>query len=94
MNDPEQQWQKLVEAARRTSPPPAAKKSPPPGFATGIVALRESIIALARVLFWRRWSITVAVLCFVIFVVIFMLYRCTESSDPLIETPELQQPTP
>ena len=94
MNDPEQQWQKLVEAARRTSPPATEKKSPPPGFASGIVALRESIIDIARVLFWRRWSITVAVLCFVIFVVIFMLYRCTESSDPLIETPELQQPTP
>ena len=94
MNDPQQKWQKLVEAARRTSPPPAGTKSPPTGFAAGVVALRESIIALARVLFWRRWSITVAVLCFVIFVVIFMLYRCTESSDPLIETPELQQPTP
>ena len=94
MNDPEQQWQKLVAAARRTSHSTAEPKSPPPGFASGVVALRESVIALARVLFWRRWSISIAILCFLIFVVIFTLYRCTESSAPLIETPELQQPTP
>ena len=91
---PNNNWQKLVAAARRTGHPPVENKSPPPGFAAGIVALRESVIALARVLFWRRWSITVAILCFVIFVVILTLYRCTESSAPLIETPELQQPTP
>jgi hypothetical protein len=94
MNDPEQKWQKLVEAARRTGHRPVETKLPPPGFASGIVALRESVVALARVLFWRRWSITVAILCFVIFVVILTLHRCTESHAPLIETPDLQQPTP
>jgi len=94
MNDPDQQWQKLVAAARRTSPPPVEPKSAPPGFASRIVALRESVIALARVLLWRRWSVTVAILCLVIFVVILTLHRCTESRAPLIETPDLQQPTP
>jgi len=94
MNDPEQKWQKLVAAARRTGLPPVEKKPPPPGFASGIVALRESVIALARVLFWRRWSISVAILCFVIFVVILTLDRCSDSKAPLIETPDLQPPTP
>lgn len=94
MNDPEQKWHKLVAAARRTSLPPAQSESPPPGFTSGIVALRESVIAIARVLWWRRWSITIAILCFVIFALIFTLYRCTESSDPLIETPDLLQPNP
>ena len=92
MNDPEQQWQKLIAAARRTRRPTDETKSPPPGFTSGIVALRESVIALARVLFWRRWSITVAILCFVIFVVILTLYRCSETRAPLIETPDLLQP--
>jgi len=92
MNDPEQKWQKLIEAARRTRIPTDETKSPPPGFTSGIVALRGSVIALARVLFWRRWSISVAILCFVIFVVILTLYRCTETSAPLIETPDLLQP--
>ena len=92
MNDPEQKWQKLVAASRRTGVSPVDSKPAPPGFASRIVALRETVIGLARVIFWRRWSITVAVICFVIFVVIFTLYRCTESRAPLIDTPELLQP--
>jgi hypothetical protein len=94
MKDPEQQWQKLIETARRASLSPVETKAPPPGFASAIVALRESVMALASVLFWRRWSITVAILCFAIFIVMFALDRCTESSAPLIETPDLLQPTP
>lgn len=94
MNNPDQQWQKLVAAARRTSPPADEPTSAPPGFASHIVALRESVIALARVLLWRRWSVTAAILCFVIFAVILTLLRCTESHAPLIEMPDLQQPTP
>jgi hypothetical protein len=94
MPDSEQHWQKLVAAARRNSPPPVETKPVPAGFASRIVALRESVIALAQVLFWRRWSIAVAILCFVIFVVILTLYQCSESRPPLIETPELLQPAP
>jgi hypothetical protein len=94
MHDPEQKWQKLVAAARRANRPPVETKPVPPGFASRIVALRESIIALAHVLFWRRWSMGVAILCFVIFVVILTLYQCSESRPPLIETPVLPQPAP
>ncbi|MEI6675169.1 MAG: hypothetical protein WCO57_08340 [Verrucomicrobiota bacterium] len=94
MNDPQQNWQKLVAAARRANPPPVGVKPVPPGFASRIVAMRESIIVLARVLLWRRWSVSIAILCFVICVVILAIHRCTESTPPLIETPELLSPAP
>jgi hypothetical protein len=92
MNDSEQKWQKLVEAARKAHLPPLETKAPPPDFATRIVAMRDRIIALARLLFWRRWSLYVAMLCFGVLVMIFLLYHCTESPTPLIETPDLLQP--
>lgn len=94
MNDPQQNWQKLVAAARRAGPRPVETNPVPPGFASRIVALRESVIALARVLLWRRWSVTIAILCALVFVVILTLHRCTESAPPLIETPELLPPAP
>jgi hypothetical protein len=94
MNDPQQNWQKLVAAARRASPPPGETKPVPPGFASRVVALRESVIALARVLLWRRWSVAIAILCVVVFLVALTIQRCTEAAPPLIETPELLPPAP
>lgn len=94
MNDPSQQWQKLVEAARRSRPPEPVAKAPPPGFASRIVSLRESIIAFARVLFWRRWSLGTALLSFLVFLAILATHRCTESRPPLIDTPDSLPPTP
>lgn len=87
MNEPDPKWLKLVEAARRT--PPVEDSPPPPaGFAKRVLGLRESIIALARVLFWRRWSLWVAVLSALVFMVILITLRCTDSRPPLIEPPE------
>ncbi len=94
MNDSEQKWQKLVAAARRTSLPADEPRSPPAGFASRVVAMREAIIGLARVLLWRRWSVTVAILCIIIFVMTFTIYQCTAPHPPLIETPELLPLTP
>jgi hypothetical protein len=88
MNEPDPNWLKLVAAARRAAPEPAPPKPPPPGFASRILGLRETIIALARVLFWRRWSLWVALLCVAVFVVALITHRCTETRAPLIETPE------
>jgi hypothetical protein len=94
MNEPDPQWQKLVAAARRAAPEPAPPKPPPPDFASRILSLRESIIALARVLFWRRWSLWVALLCVAVFVATLITHRCTEARAPLIESPELPATQP
>jgi hypothetical protein len=88
MNEPDPSWQKLVAAARRTAPDPVPEKPAPPGFTTRILGLRESIIALARVWFWRRWSLGVALLSVAVFIAILITLRCTAPSAPLIETPE------
>ena len=87
MKNPEQDWQKLVEAARRANPDKEQPKLTPPGFAERIVNLRESIVSLARVMFWRRWTIMVALLCFVVFLAILSTLRCSAPSAPLIDTP-------
>ena len=87
MKNPEQDWQKLVEAARRTRPATEPAKPTPPGFADRILNLRASIVSLARVVFWRRWSLLVALLCFVIFLAILSTLRCSAPSKPLIDTP-------
>jgi len=88
MNEPDPKWQKLVEAARRTPPAEDPPTPPPAGFAKRVLGLRESIIALARVLFWRRWSLWVALLCVAVFIAILITLRCTDSRPPLIEPPE------
>jgi hypothetical protein len=88
MNNHEQNWQKLVEAARRTPPPTDPAKPPPPGFANRILNLRESIVSLARVMFWRRWSVLAAFLCLAIFLAILIAHQCSATRAPLIETPE------
>lgn len=88
MNEPTPQWQKLVAAARRSAPEAPPPKPAPPGFAGRILGLRESIIELARVLFWRRWSLGVALLCVALFIAILITLRCTDSRAPLIDTPD------
>lgn len=94
MNDPNDKWQKLVAAAARSRAPEPEHKTPPPGFAARIVALRQSVVAMARVLLWRRWSVILAMLCLLVLGVVFSLYRCTRPEPPLIEMPELQPPPP
>lgn len=89
MKRPEQKWQKLVEITRRDSPVANPGKPPPPGFATRILNLRVTIISLARVLLWRRWSVPVAVLCFVVFLLILAVHRCGVAGKPLINSPDL-----
>lgn len=93
MNDPAKQWQKLVEAARHAAPSRDGAERPPPGFASRIVALRTTVAAVAQVLFWRRWSVTTAVFCAIAFVAILIVHQCTDTPAPLIETPDLQQPS-
>lgn len=94
MNDPDHAWRKLVAAARQ-APPPATENQPAPaGLAGRIVALRQSIVALARVWFWRRWSVAVAIASFGLLAAVFVVHRCTDARPPLLDAPDPLQPTP
>jgi hypothetical protein len=86
MNDSDDKWQKLVAAARRDRPE-APAPAPPADFAHRVINLKDSIIAIAKVLFWRRWSLWVALLCVAAFVALFLILRATAPETPLIETP-------
>ncbi|MCU0780605.1 MAG: hypothetical protein MUF04_05815 [Akkermansiaceae bacterium] len=86
MNEPADNWQKLVAAARKGRPPEPAPP-PPKDFAHRVIGFKETISAISKVLFWRRWSLWVALLCVVAFLIIFLLMRATAPKAPLIEPP-------
>jgi hypothetical protein len=97
MSDPEQSWQKLVDAARKTPPPPAPSRPASPGFANRIVAMRDSIAAFVRTMAWQRWSVLVAVICGAVFLAVLAVTRCSEPPRPLIDPPSrplLDPPAP
>jgi hypothetical protein len=94
MKDPDQAWRKLVAAARQTPSVQEPPKPAPASLAGRVVALRQSIVAFARMLFWRRWSAAAALLCCALFLAIFAIHRCTDSKPPLIDTPDPFQTTP
>lgn len=87
MSDPEQSWQKLVDAARKAPSPPAPEQPASPGFASRIISMREAIAGFARTLAWQRWSVIVALLCGAILLGVFALTRCGEKPRPLIDPP-------
>lgn len=87
MSDPEQSWQKLVDAARKAPPPTEAPRPTSPGFANRIITMRDSIAAFVRTMAWQRWSVLVALACGVIFLVVLAVTRCSGSPRPLIEPP-------
>jgi hypothetical protein len=85
MNDSEESWKKLVEAARKA--PPEPEEAPPAGFASRVVALRDAIAAFARTLMWRRWSVLAALGCLVLFLAVLAATKCSAPARPLIEEP-------
>ena len=86
MNDSADKWQKLVAAARREQSEPETPL-PPKDFVHRLVGMKQAIIALSKVLFWRRWTRWVAVLCVIAFVILFLIFRATAPKPPLIEPP-------
>jgi hypothetical protein len=94
MNPPDDHWRKLVNAAHRAAPEELRAPEPPQGFANRILNLRESIAMIARIMHWRRWSVVAALLCMVVFLIVFGFYRCSSTRAPLIETPSLPYPSP
>ena len=86
MNDSPDKWQKLVAATRKEQPETSAAP-PPKDFVHRVIGLKQSIIALSKVLFWRRWSRWVAVLCLLILIILFLILLATAPKTPLIEPP-------
>jgi uncharacterized membrane protein YagU involved in acid resistance len=86
MNDSDDKWQKLVSAARKRLPEPETPP-PPKDFVQRVIGLKQAIIAFSKVLFWRRWSLWVAVVCAIAFVIVFLILRATAPKAPLITPP-------
>ncbi len=86
MNDSADKWQKLVAAARKERPE-TSEAPPPKDFAHRVIGLKQNIIALSKVLFWRRWSRWVAFVCVLILIILFLILRATAPKTPLIEPP-------
>jgi len=95
MSDPEQSWQKLVDAARKAPSPPEPERPTSPGFASRIISMRDAIAAFARTMAWQRWSVIVALLCGAILLGVFAITRCADEPRPLIDppTPPLAHPS-
>jgi len=92
MNDPEESWKKLVEAARKAPPESESAPPPPAGFASRVLGLRDTIAAFARTLLWRRWSVLVALCCLALFLTVLAVTKCSTPARPLIEEPNSDLP--
>ena len=92
MNEPEQQWRKLVKAARQVPDEPEETVSP--GFLARARGLRVAAMAFAKALLWRRWSLILAAFCILLFLAALTVTRCNTPEDPLIAPPELVPPQP
>lgn len=86
MSNPDDKWQKLVAAARQGRHETPAPQ-PPKEFAQRVIGLKQTIIDLSKLLFWRRWSLWVALACVLAFVILFVILRATAPKAPLIEPP-------
>ena len=90
MNDPEQRWKRLVDAARMTPDHEEPEESVPPGFRERIHGLRDVVAAFAKALLWRRWSVVLAICCLALFLAVLAVTRCNAPGDPLILPPEFK----
>ena len=94
MSDSEQNWQKLVDAARRAPTPAEPEQPTPDGFASRIISMRDAIAGFARTMAWQRWSVIVALLCGAILLAVFAITRCADEPRPLIDPPSQPLPDP
>jgi hypothetical protein len=86
MNDSPDKWQKLVAAARKGRSQPETPPAPK-DFVHRLIGLKQAIIGLSKVLFWRRWTLWVAVACMIAFVILLLILRATAPKPPLIAPP-------
>ena len=92
MNSNNDNWLKLAAAARGSKPVEPAPPAPR-DLAGKIVGLKDSIIALSRMLFWRRWSVWVALACALALLVLYLAFKAAGPGVPLIDIPN-PPPTP
>lgn len=93
MDEPDKAWKRLVDAARAAPAEAAPEHRAPDGFAARLVGLRDRIIALARTLLWRRWSLVAALLAAVVYLGVLLVARCDRG--PILEPPDdpITEPT-
>ena len=82
MNDNEDPWKRLVDAAK-TAP---IEEDSEPNFHISVKPLRESVQSLFLALTWRKWSILAAILAGLAFLLLFILRDDSSSPEPIIPT--------
>lgn len=89
MREPDQQWRKLVNAARQAPLETAGDgDEPPKEFVSRILGFHPAIANFVRALAWRRWSVIVALLSAGVFLVVLAVIQCSEDPEPLITPPK------
>lgn len=71
MNENEDAWNRLVDAAK-TAPPDDNSDSPP---TVSVKNLRESVQSLLLALTWRKWSLLAAIFAGILFLVFYYFFR-------------------
>jgi hypothetical protein len=80
MNDKDDPWKQLVEAAKTA--PLDEEEMPAPEVS--VKTLRESVQALFLALTWRKWSLLAALLAGLIFVVFYLMRDRPAPPQPII----------
>ena len=82
MNDNDDPWKRLVDAAK-TAP---IDEQLEPNFKISVKALRERVQSLFLALTWRKWSILAAILAGLILLIFFLLRDDSSLPEPIIPT--------
>ena len=82
-------WDELLRAAKsdRGSPADPAAEQAPESFVTRVRTMRAGLWAVAKAIFWRRWSL-------VAIVVAALVYLCVEFFLPPRDDQSIQPPKP
>ena len=86
-------WDEILHAAREAGVGRAAAAPPaaaPERFVARVRAMRAGLWALAKALFWRRWSLVAVAIAALLYLVVHLLLR----PDPPRSIPTPVPPTP
>jgi hypothetical protein len=82
MNDKDDPWKRLVDAAK-TAP---VEEQAEPTTQISVKTLRESVQSLLLALTWRKWSLLAALLAAITLLVFLILRDDPAAQDPIIPT--------